>query len=135
MRYLGIFLLIGFIGLALFGVLSMHVGTHDHESGCIAAAAQGVDCSKQSNLFDDLTFHLNAYQGFSLAALGENNANALLFFFASLLLFGVALFSPLLFRLPRLAPYRYRFLGSFYPPHKQEFIQWLSLHENSPAAF
>jgi hypothetical protein len=67
MRYLGIFLIIGFIGLAVFGFFGMHSGMQDHDGDCAVATVQGGDCPKQSNLFNYLTFHLEVFRSFSIA--------------------------------------------------------------------
>ena len=135
MKYLGVLLLIGFVGLAVFGIFSMnYTNGHDHD-GCMAATAQGVDCPKEANLIDFVAFHFDAFRGFSLATFSESIMSTLLLAFASLLLFSLAFFSPHLFKPPQLAFNKYRFRDSFSPPQKQELIHWLALHENSPAIF
>ena len=128
MKYFVAFLLLSFVGLAVFGAFSLHLGMQNHEGGCIAADAKGIDCPKQNSLLAYITFHLSAYKDFSLATL----TNLISVFLLALLLvvFGFIL------KPPKLTFYRAR-LRNFSPPsrRKQKFARWLSLHENSPNSF
>ena len=128
-------LLVGFLGVTVFGVFNMHTGMQNHDSNCVAATAQGVNCPKQGGLLEYLTFHLDAYKGFSLAAFGENTSGALSLVFVLLLFIGLAFSSSLHCRPTQFNVCRYRFKEFFSPPQKQELTRWLALHENSPAAF
>ncbi len=131
MKYLSTLLLIGFIGLVVFGVFGMHVEMQNHNGGCIVATARGMYCPKQSNPVDYLTFHLYAFKNFLTATLSDV-ASSLLFF--SLLAIGI-FFSALLVNLtpPKFAYCRLKRSDSFSPPSQYELIRWLALHENSPA--
>ena len=134
MKYIAILLLIGFVGLAVFGVFGTHTGVQGHDGGCIAATVQGTDCPKLNSLLEYLAFHLDAYKSFSLATLGESAMSVLLLVFASLLFTGLAFFYPHLFNPPQPVFFRYRFRYSFLSPQRQQLTRWLALHENSPAA-
>ncbi|OGI91922.1 hypothetical protein A2933_01565 [Candidatus Nomurabacteria bacterium RIFCSPLOWO2_01_FULL_46_18] len=128
MKYFIVFLLIAFAGLAVFGAFGLHLGTQNHEGGCIAANAKGIDCPKQNSLLAYITFHIDAYKDFSLASL--SNIISVLLLALTLVIFGFLL------KPPKLAPFRAR-LRNFSPPskRKQKFYRWLSLHENSPNNF
>jgi len=131
MKYLGILLLIGFITLAVFGTLGMHLGAQDHGGGCVASIVAGADCPKQGSLLSYLNFHLNAYKDFSLAIL-SGGLNMLVFMLGALAILGFYLLLPYLFRPPKLVLSKYRFRDSFSPPQKQKLTRWLALHEQSP---
>ena len=135
MRYLGILILIGFIGLSSFGVFGMHALMENRDGGCVAATFQNADCPIQVNSLGYLIFHLNAFKGFSLAIFGENIMSALLFTFSLLLLSGIFFFYPLINILSQfiISKYRYRFRNSFLSHQKHKINQWLALFENSPA--
>ncbi len=138
MKYLSILLLIGFVGLAVFGVFGMNHGSgpsHDMAANdCIASTVKGVDCPIEVKSLDFAVFHIDAFKSFSLATLGENFMSAFLLTFVSLLFAGLSFFSSIFLRRPQLAFYRYRFLDSFSDFQEQEFTSWLALHENSPAS-
>lgn len=131
---LTIILFLGFVSIAVFGVFGMHAGMQNHNGGCIAATSQRTNCPKQSDPLEYLTFHLNAFRGFSMATFGEN---ILVSLFAITLLVvgaGLALFlgnpaSPQL----DFAYFRYRQRENLISPPEQRLLRWLALHENSPA--
>ena len=136
-------LLVGFVGIALFGAFGVfgvhegmqsHGGTANHAEACVVAAAQGIDCPKQINLIGYITFHLEAYKGFSLAVLGANALGAFLSVVASLIVIGFALLSPQLSLSPQHA-FHHRRGESFLPSQTQELRHWLAFHQNSPAIF
>lgn len=121
-------LLASFISIAVFGVFGMsHGQTHDMDpNSCISATTKGIDCPEEASPIDFLAFHINAYNGFSLATFSKNLLSQLLLVFASVFFIGLLFFSPSLFKRPQLA---------FSTPQQHHLTHWLSLHENSPAAF
>jgi len=122
-----------FIGIAVFGFFGMHAGMQNHNGGCMAATAQGVDCPKQGSAPEYFAFHLNAHESFSLATFSENSINSLLATFALLLAIGIALSSVDGLGLSRFVSSSFRLRNYFSPPAEQEIRRWLALHENSPA--
>ena len=133
MKYLGAFLLVGFVSLAVFGAFGMHMFTEDHDSGCIVATSQGADCPREINPFDSLALHTGILKNFSDAVFGNTSFSALAFFMLlglSLLLGFLTLNSG---RLKIIPVRRWIKPDSFNPPSKYEFNRWLAIHENSPA--
>ena len=116
------FLVLSFIGVAVFSMFAMGDGAHEH-NGCIAAASQGFDCQANSAL-SSIALHFDAFRNFSTAV-----TVALVLVLAAGFNLGIYL------HLPKLAGdyYHRRFFESFFPPVDQEFTRWLSLLENSPA--
>ena len=100
---LAILLAISFVGIASFSVFTMSHGAEHNGIGCVAAAAQGIDCPKAGSLFSFLAIHLNAFH------------IVWKFQFSPPFVQSVALryFSKRLFQ--------------------QRLTRWLALHENSPA--
>lgn len=132
---LTIFLITGFLGIAVFGVFTMNHGAEHCHSGCIAATAQGTNCPKGENTLSFLNFHLDAFRSFSTATFGENLANALLLLVALVLTVALAVLASINPAPPALATnyHRRQFLESYSFPFQREFTHWLALHENSPA--
>src|SRR3989338_3180255 len=64
---LAILLAISFVGIASFSVFTMSHGAEHNGIGCVAAAAQGIDCPKAGSLFSFLAIHLNAFHIVSAA--------------------------------------------------------------------
>jgi len=126
-------LLVSFVGVAVFGFSGIHYSdSQNHGGGCVFAASQGVDCPTQGSSVGYLTFHLDAFKGFSTAIFGESVMSLLLLVLASLFFIGRVCFVHSLFWPPKFALYRYRSKGSFPLPQTQELTRWLALHENSP---
>ena len=100
-------LIFSLLGVAVLGFLAMNHG--EGHSGCIAAAANGLDCVQET-------------RSFSLAVL-----------------FGLALFALVLlfsfgFKAPSPALYlKWRNFQILFLPQKSLLIRWLALHENSPS--
>lgn len=132
---LTIFLITGFLGIAVFGVFAMNHGAGHSHSGCIAATAQGTDCPKEENAFQFLAFHLDAFRSFSTATFGDNLAGALLLLIALILTITVGVITSIYLTPPALATnyHRRQFLESYSFPFQRELTHWLALHENSPA--
>lgn len=134
------FIILGFFGIAVFGVFAMDFGMnggeHGHD-GCIASLAQGGDCPKWQSGLSLLIFHLDAFRGFSTAVFSNYFASALalLSILLSVAVFGF--FAMARQMAPELAA-NYRHFGFVESPSfrtRQEFMHWLALHENSPQCF
>ncbi len=132
---LTIFLITGFIGIAVFGVFAMNHGSEHGHNGCIAATAKGVDCPKEEGAISFLNFHLDAFRSFSTATFGDNIAGALLLLIALILAVAGGVVASIHTAPPALAVnyHRRQFLESYSFPFQREFTHWLALHENSPA--
>ena len=125
-KFLVNFILIGFISIAVFGFLAMG---HDAASrgACLAMTFNRSACP--AGVFEMISFYSNAFKNFSLAtiSLGLNlailAATLMLALFAAFFSPVASYASPILRRVEFLAPLVSR----------QDFIRWLSLHENSPS--
>lgn len=137
---LAIFLILGFIGIAVFGVFAMDFvmdgGEHGHD-GCIAATVQGGNCPGWQNGIALLIFHLDAFRGFSTAVFSDyfTSAYVSLFVWLSIAVFGFfatarQMAPELTTNCRRISPAE---LSSFQT--RQKFMYWLALHENSPQSF
>lgn len=122
---ISLFLLLSFVGIAVFGAFVMnHGGEHNV---CIASTFFGAKAPcPQKNPLGFINFHLNALKSFS---------NAFVVFFALILVAGLGtVFS----RDSRAAPSGFnswrrlslKLLSTF--SGKWKFVYWLSLHETSP---
>lgn len=132
---LTIFLITGFIGIAVFGVFAMNHGFDYGHGGCIAATAQGIDCPKEENSASFLNFHLNTFRSFSTATFSENLTSVLFLLIALVLISALGVIASISLVPPAFAAnYRRRqFLESYSFPFQRELTHWLALHENSPA--
>jgi|SRR3989344_695378 len=121
------FILISFLSIAVFSVFGMHSNMQNHDSGCIAALAQGLNCPKQGSALDYFTFNIDAFKYFSTAILT-----------LILIITGIG-FGILVSNLnpPRLnyIYYNYKNLIFLNFSPKRKLIRWLAFHENSPAIF
>jgi len=134
---LTIILLTGFIGIVVFGLMTMnHRNSYDHKS-CIVATAQGANCSEGTDSLSFVSFHLNAFKNFSTAVFGDNILSIFLAIVALISLVGFGVSLRVNVQPPQLGLFsrRRRFLKSFYSPFQKELTRWLALHENSPAFF
>lgn len=127
--------IIGFLGIAVFGIFGMNHGTIHSLNGCIAASVQSMNCSIYEKAFSFLTFHFEFFKGFSTAVFGKNFNAALLIAAAFLSAVGLLVSSSLKKALAD-APF---FTGanssnSIALPIKRQFVRWLAIHENSPSA-
>src|SRR3989344_3547502 len=75
--FLRIFVTACYAVIALFGIWAMHLDMPEHDSGCLAAAAQGADCPRLASPLDYLAFHLNTFKNLS-SATPENSIAPLL---------------------------------------------------------
>lgn len=65
---LSIFLIAGFLGVAVFGFLGMDMGGYGHMD-CLATAVQGEVCPEALDAAGFIDFHFNAARFFSTAVL------------------------------------------------------------------
>ena len=133
MKYLGLFILIGFASLSIFGAFGMHAFTEDHNSGCIVATSQSADCPREINPFDSLALHAGIFKNFSDAVFGGIGAFALALSMLSAMamLLGFVIFD---LNRPKITVARRQTSpDSWNPPSKYDFNRWLALHEESPA--
>lgn len=129
-----LFVIFGFVFIAVFGFLSMsHWTEHD---GCIFAIASRIDCPEKLGALGNAVFHANVFKKFSTAIFNERVLNVSLFFYlltlAALFAGGV---SNVLAREPAFIVFakRIRVIRSALP--RSKFVSWLSLFENSPTRF
>lgn len=134
MKYLSAFLLVGVLWLTLFGVFSVHAGMQDHDGGCVAAITQGLSCPQDTNIFNYLSFHLDAIRGFLYVIFSENISLLL-----ASMLFVVTLFFATTVSGNGANALRQNFLyvqdrrrDTHRLSQKHKLIHWLALHENSP---
>ena len=117
-------LIISFVGVAVFGFLSMIIGDM-HSGGCIASNGLGAVCPL-NDIFTFVVFHLGAFKYFSTVILVA----------VLMILFGV-IFSVLPRPLDKDEDDDFVFStrsGKFPAFLKsKKIIRWLSLHINSPA--
>ena len=118
-------LIISFVGVAVFGFLSMIYGD-THDGGCIASNRLGALCPLNGT-FAFVVFHIDAFKYFSMAVF----AATLL-----ILLVGV-IFSVLPWLLDKDEDddFVFSIRGEKFPTliKNREVTRWLSLHINSPA--
>lgn len=118
-------LIISFVGVAVFGFISMVFGD-THHGGCIASNQLGALCPLNDAL-DFVVFHLSAFKYFSTAVLV-----AVLLILLSGMIFSI---------LPRPLDkdedddFAFSTQNGKFPifSKSQEITSWLSLHINSPA--
>ncbi|OGY68770.1 MAG: hypothetical protein A2214_01115 [Candidatus Harrisonbacteria bacterium RIFOXYA1_FULL_48_8] len=115
---LAILLAISFVGIASFSVFTMSHGAEHNGIGCVAAAAQGIDCPKAGSLFSFLAIHLNAFHIVSAAV-----------FFV--LAIGLGIVWKFQFSPPFVQSVALRYFSKRL--FQQRLTRWLALHENSPA--
>src|SRR3989338_654112 len=134
-----VFMILGFIGVAVFGFLAMGEHGPGHNfSGCIAALQGKADCSAFGGLVSFASFHLDAFKVFSSANFSAATAAFLAFFIAALV-FSTASASRLCdLRVSKktvASAVTYSVGDGFYTPLEQNLKNWCALHENSPAIF
>src|SRR3989338_1533603 len=67
---LSILLIVGFLGIAIFGFMGMDTSGHGHMD-CIATAIQGKVCPETLSVIGFINFHFNAARFFSTAVFGS----------------------------------------------------------------
>lgn len=131
---LTLFVIFGFVLIAVFGFVSMSHGS-GHEK-CIAVTASRINCPEKLGALGNAVFHADVFKKFSTAILSERILSASLFF---CLLMLAALFadgvSNVLTREPFFAVFLKRIRLMHIAIPRSKFISWLSLFENSPTRF
>ena len=119
-KFFAILTVVGFFGIAVFGVFAMNHG--HNEAGCIAASAQGATCPGTEDALSFIAFHAGAFKNFSTAT------------FATVILLAITVLLSATGSLTIVPQYSGKQQLSFVVPLlKQRLTYWLSLHENSPS--
>lgn len=137
MKYLAIILLIGFIGMGLFGFIGMpHQMSGHSDSECLASFVVGSSlCPDGNNSFSYAFYHIKAYQFFSNALISSFVAIFAVITLAFLLTFVFREFDARSFLRNQIFYLKKRLLEISDSLHSslKDFIRWLSLLENSPS--
>lgn len=137
MKFLTIILLIGFVGIALFGFIGMPHQMSEHlSSDCIASFVVNKSlCPDGNNAFSYAFYHIQAYQFFSNALIGSFAAILAVIALAFILTFvfreigsRLVLKNQIFYLKKRLTEIADSLHSSF-----RNFIRWLSILENSPS--
>ena|SRR3989338_9556280 len=126
--FLRIFVTACYAVIALFGIWAMHLDMPEHDSGCLAAAAQGADCPRLASPLDYLAFHLNTFKNLS-SATPENSIAPLLIF--ALVMFGLVL-TALAPPEPKILTRPIGALDVLSLLSRMGLFRYLALQENSP---
>ena len=124
-------LILGFVGIALFGFALFDMGP-GHMGGCVASAIDGTACP--TNVAGAAAHHLSAWQSFMTTV--ASPISGWLLVIASLLLISSSVFlfyRYLLYPKPIFARQRLRDLALDSLYSQRGIISWLSLFELSPA--
>ena len=136
-KYLATILLIGFVGVALFGLAWMPHQMSGHSgSDCLASFVVGKSlCPDGNNSFSYTFYHFQAYEFFSNAITVSVGAVLAIIAFAFILTFALRKFDPcsisrkqIIYLKKRLIEIADSLRSSF-----RNFIRWLSILENSPS--
>ena len=130
---LTIVLLIGFVGVAVFGFAGVSHGASDaHDSGCIMALAQGADCPTEERAADFLAFHLGTFKSFSTAIFGEPALASLLTLILLAAFIAAAALASDATPSRSVAHFRHRWREFLCAVKQRRLLFWLSLREHSP---
>ena len=131
-----IFMVLSFIGMAVFGFLAMGDHGPGHDLGsCIAALRGEADCSAFGGLIGFASFHLNAFKVFSSANFSTTTAMVLAFFIVAFVFYTASAGRLLNFGFLKNTSFSaiaYSVGYGFYTQLEQNFKNWFALHENSP---
>lgn len=130
------FLIISFLGIAVFGIMTMNHDSDSNHNGCIASTFRGVDCpANKMGTLSFVSFILDAFKDFSTAVFGKGFLTMFLFSVALLLAIRLALAIARKDCAPLCSGFNFfhKRRESFTPNFQSEFTHWLALHENSPA--
>jgi hypothetical protein len=125
-------LIVGFAGIAIFGIFAMSHSESDH-SGCIAAATSGTNCPNEGEGLSFLNFHIETFRNFTTATFGEGGMALTIVFvliaagFCIGAIRGNGISQKLALALYRSPEELFR------SPFTIRLNHWLALHENSPA--
>lgn len=132
MQKIGTFLLlVGFAGMAVFGLFVMDLVMGHDGGGCIASQMTGTEDVCPMNMVEMAFHHIAVFQSFTQLTVSQLFSMALLFFLL-LSLTPFVFFRKLLF--PPKIPCRAFFDWRGHPRFQQQKItRWLSLLEHSPS--
>lgn len=137
MKFIISMLLIGFIGMTLFGFMVMPHQTSEHSNfDCIASFVVNKDlCPDENNSFSYAFYHIQAYQFFSSALISSFVAIFVITALTFILTFvfreidaRLVLRNQIFYLRKRLTEVTNSIFSSF-----RVFIRWLSILENSPS--
>ena len=137
MKYLATILLIGFVGVAIFGFVWMPHQMSGHSgSDCIASLVVGKSlCPDGDSTFSYAFYHFQAYEFFSSAIIVSVAAVLAIIAFAFILTFVLKNFDPLFVSRNHITYIKKRLFeitDSLCSSYKN-LIRWLSILENSPS--
>jgi hypothetical protein len=128
-RFATALLLVGFAGMAVFGLFVMDFAMGHDDMGCIASRVSGDDAVCPMSLMQMAFHHVSAFQAFSLATIVFSFILGFLFLFASIRFF-VKILS---FHPPQFLR-RLRKRQTESPLFQyQKITRWLALFEHSPS--
>ncbi len=137
MKFLTTILLIGFIGIALFGFIGMPHQMSGHSgSGCLASFVVGKSlCPDGANSFSYAFYHIQAYQFFSNALTSSVATILAIIASAFILIFALKNFytRPVLKNQNFYLKKRIIEISNSLHSSFRNFIRWLSILENSPS--
>ena len=137
-RFIFIMLVLGYTSMAIVGIFLMNHADSEAHNGCIFATMQNVKCLLGNSDINVIFFHLNSLKNIA-TAYAEN----ILFGLAMLLSLLVITYLALVRQISNLMPavlYVKQLPNSFAYENsssesRKKFLNWISLHENSPSAF
>ena len=127
MKVLPVFIVLSFIGIAVFGAFAMAEDTENNHNGCIASTAKGASCPME-NGFSSFAFHINAFKSFSTAILNGSLASLMLLFMA----FALALVFRLILKTFSETHQNIKIFKNHFFGFQSAVVHWISIHENSP---
>jgi len=135
-----VFIILSFIGLAVFGFLGMgsHEIGHDVTNGCLAALQRETGCPVPASPLEFATFHLSAFKIFSSANMGTAVLLSMMLATSTLFLASFSkIYKPKLIAIPATesAFITYPRSYEFHTPNELKFIRWFALHEKRDAVF
>lgn len=137
MKYLAIILLIGFMGMGLFGFIGMPHQMSEHSgSDCLASfVVNKILCPDGNNSFSYAFYHIQAYQFFSNALIGSFAVIFAVIALAFILTFVLRNFDIWLVFKNQFFYLKKRLIETADSLHSssKDFIRWLSILENSPS--
>ena len=137
MKFVALILLIGFVGVAIFGFVWMPHQMSGHSgSDCIASLVVGKSlCPDGNNTFSYAFYHFQAYEFFSNAIIVSVAAVLAIIAFAFILTSVLKNFDPLFVSRNQIIYLKKRLIEitDSLCSNLKNFIRWLSLLENSPS--
>ncbi|MBI2100865.1 MAG: hypothetical protein HYT47_02495 [Candidatus Vogelbacteria bacterium] len=130
-------LLVGFVGLAVFGFAEMIApnghGGLDHRT-CLASAVQNTDCPKEIGDWGTAFFHIAAFKFFSTFTLETTVSLSILLALITAALLLISFFELSLVRASIPTNFYHQSNRSKFNPtsNLQPFLRWLALKESSP---